>query len=353
MRSLPRSPIRVVPKAASAYTALIDWGDGTTPIPGTVTYNSGTDSFTVTGTHTYLTQGNYTTTVTISHGTAPDAVLTGLAIITNGPVNPAVVATKIDITATANVAFTGPVATFTDALGGPDVVGNYVAIINWGDGTPTTNGVITFNAGTGVFSVDGTHTYTAAGTFNMTVTIRHGNSPDAIVNPIATVTNSSVVNGTTPVSFNGVEGQTLNNVIVGRFTSSNPGAVAADFVAVIDWGDGTATTAGTIAQTGTAAFNVTGTHQYADDGTYAVTVSVTPAAGGTASVINSTAVIRDAALRGISRLFSATRNTNFNGLVASFIDNNPFDVTPQITWSPLTGATGRRPLVQPSPTTPS
>lgn len=332
-------------KAASAYTATINWGDGTAVEPISVVYNSGTDSFSVVGTHTYLTAGSYNTVITISHGTAPDTVFNGLAIITDGPVNPAVQATAVNVNATANIAFTGPVATFTDNNPTPDVVGNYVAIINWGDGTPTTNGVITFNPGTGVFTVTGTHTWATAGTFNMIVTIRHGNSPDAIVNPVATVSNNSQVNGTTPVSFNGVEGQTLTNVIVGRFTSNNTAAVPADFVAVIDWGDGSATSAGTIVSTGPGAFNVTGTHQYTDDGTYPVTVTVTPAAGGASSVINSTGVIRDAALRGISRLFGATRNVPFNGLVASFVDNNPFDITPSdylvtIDWGDGTATTG-------------
>lgn len=330
-------------KAPSAYNATINWGDGTAVEPVTVVFNSGTNSFSVIGTHTYLTANTYTTTITISHGTAPDTILTGVAIVTDGPINPAVQATGVDVSATANIAFTGTVATFTDNNPTPDVVGNYVAIINWGDGTPTSNGVITFNAG--VFTVTGTHTWATSGTFPMTVTIRHGNSPDATVTPTATVSNNSQIDTTTPVSFNGVEGQTLTNVIVGRFTANNPAAVPADFVAVIDWGDGTATSAGTIVMTAPGAFNVTGTHQYTDAGTYPVTVTVTPAAGGTSVPINSTAVIRDAALRGISRLFGATRNAAFNGLVASFIDNNPFDITPAdylvtINWGDGTATTG-------------
>ena len=88
------------------------------------------------------------------------------------------------MSATTNVATTAIVATFTDPAGS-DVVGNYVAIIDWGDATPTTNGVITYDAVTDTFSVEGTHTYAAAGTFNMTVTIRHGNSPDATVSSLA------------------------------------------------------------------------------------------------------------------------------------------------------------------------
>jgi hypothetical protein len=48
---------------ASSYTATIDWGDGTSPVPGTVT--TATQGFTVTGNHTYGSEGNYNIHVTI------------------------------------------------------------------------------------------------------------------------------------------------------------------------------------------------------------------------------------------------------------------------------------------------
>ena len=66
---------------------------------------------------------------------------------------------------TAN-AFTVPVATFTDSyLGSP---GNFSASIGWGD-TTTSAGTITESGST--FTVNGTHTYAAHGTYTPTVTI--------------------------------------------------------------------------------------------------------------------------------------------------------------------------------------
>jgi uncharacterized protein (TIGR03118 family) len=73
------------------------------------------------------------------------------------------------VTAIPGTAFTGTVATFSDAdLNTP--AGSFSAMINWGDGSATTAGVVT-STGSGSFSVSGTHTYTVAGTFSLTVSI--------------------------------------------------------------------------------------------------------------------------------------------------------------------------------------
>src|SRR4029077_10278252 len=48
---------------------------------GTITFDSGTQVFTVSGSHTYAEEGNLTITVTIQHDAAPDAVVTSSAVI--------------------------------------------------------------------------------------------------------------------------------------------------------------------------------------------------------------------------------------------------------------------------------
>ena len=88
---------------------------------------------------------------------------------------------------------------------------------------------------------------------------------------------------------NGVEGVPLNNVLVGTFNFTDPVPPSvfgnpADFTATINWGDGSATSAGTIVQTSPAAsgqvpFQVLGTHTYAEEnapGTlYQISVTIT------------------------------------------------------------------------------
>ena len=88
---------------------------------------------------------------------------------------------------------------------------------------------------------------------------------------------------------NGVEGVPLNNVLVATFNFTDPVPPSvfgnpANFAATINWGDGSATSAGTIVQTSPAAngqveFQVLGTHTYAEEnapGTlYQISVTIT------------------------------------------------------------------------------
>jgi Ca2+-binding RTX toxin-like protein len=144
----------------SDYSALINWGDGTTSSAGTITSLAG--AFTVTGNHTYAEESApdhpgsnpYDITVTISHDTAPDTTVHSSAIVSD----PAVVPTGgFSFTATEGVpSAVQTVATFTDP-GGAESVSDYSASINWGDGTPASTGTITL--ANGVFTVQGSHTF--------------------------------------------------------------------------------------------------------------------------------------------------------------------------------------------------
>ncbi len=79
------------------------------------------------------------------------------------------------------------VATFTDGnLAAP--LGNFSAAINWGDGSPTTAGAITQPGGLGTtFTVSGSHTYTAHGTYTVGVTVKDSGGSTASVSDQAQV----------------------------------------------------------------------------------------------------------------------------------------------------------------------
>jgi uncharacterized protein (TIGR03118 family) len=62
---------------------------------------------------------------------------------------------------------------------------------------------------------------------------------------------------------------------VAAFRSLDPGAVASDFLASINWGDGTAPTAGTITEDASGVFHVSGTHTYTDSRGGLLTPAVT------------------------------------------------------------------------------
>jgi Domain of unknown function (DUF4214) len=58
------------PRPLQAYSATINWGDGTAPTAGTVQTAAGIDHFEVLGSHTYAFEGSYSLTITV---TAPRA----------------------------------------------------------------------------------------------------------------------------------------------------------------------------------------------------------------------------------------------------------------------------------------
>jgi PKD domain/Ubiquitin-activating enzyme E1 FCCH domain/RTX calcium-binding nonapeptide repeat (4 copies) len=157
-------------EALGDYSASIAWGDGTTT-PGTITFGgtlgSKTDAFTVSGHHTYAEESAgehpdsnpYTVTITIGHELTTAQVVLSHAHVTDPPVDATggftFVAVEGDPSATQTV------ATFTDP-GGAEVLADYSAVIDWGDGT-TSVGAITFGGALGsktdAFTVSGSHTY--------------------------------------------------------------------------------------------------------------------------------------------------------------------------------------------------
>lgn len=106
-----------------------------------------------------------------------------------------------NITATATIAATALVATFVD-FDSSKTAGNFTATINWGDGTATSAGAITANGGG--FNVTGTHTYGAAGTFNVSVQIADNSGNFESVTSTAvvkTLTSTAVSTSVTPSDF--------------------------------------------------------------------------------------------------------------------------------------------------------
>src|SRR5207253_3125290 len=119
---------------------------------------------------------------------------------------------------------------------------------------------------------------------------------------------------------------------------ANSSNVAGDFTAAIDWGDGT-TTAGTV--TGSAgSFTVSGSHTYADEGSFTLKAILTDDAPGSATATASTtATVAEADVlttAATQPTVAATEGTSFSGAVALFNDadtaNVAGDFTATIDW---------------------
>jgi hypothetical protein len=100
--------------------------------------------------------------------------------------------------------------------------------------------------------------------------------------------------------------------------------------ASIVWGDGTAASPGLVARG-----LVTGSHTFADEGSYGVTVIVTDLDGTT--TIPALATVADAPLTAKPVSFTAAKKTTFTGTVATFTDANPSGMASEFTASILWG----------------
>jgi uncharacterized repeat protein (TIGR01451 family) len=96
---------------------------------------------------------------------------------------------------------------------------------------------------------------------------------NTVVNTVAVAEPPIVVSG--PIT---VSGKNQSNIQVATFTHANGVEPASDFVATINWGDGTTST-GSITESGTT-YKVKGSHTYATNGSHTVTTTVVEASGG-------------------------------------------------------------------------
>jgi hypothetical protein len=194
--------------AAGDFKATINWGDGTTS-DGTVAADPN-GGFDVTGTHSY-TAGNaqsnaeeghghhhgngpqgagdraYVITVTVQNTTdSSSSQAMALARVTAAA--PALTATRPALVLNAGTAFSGTVTTVSDTNTSATAA-DLTATIKWGDGT-TSDGTVTAGA-SGGFDVSGSHTYPAAGTYAVTVTVKDQSGDRVVVRGLAAVSGTA------------------------------------------------------------------------------------------------------------------------------------------------------------------
>jgi hypothetical protein len=302
----------------SDFTVSIDWGDGTTTA-GTLTGAGG--SFTVTGSHTYATAGQFTIT-TFMADDSPDASFANA----NTQANIGFGGNEVLSAANETVAIAAgtTVATFADNAGLAST--DYIATIDWGDGT-TTTGVVSGTIGSFTVTSAVSHTYADEGLYTEVVTITR-TTDNATIAPSGTVTVADTDNLTAAgTTIHGDPNVALTNVTVATFTDSNTANTAGDFVATVDWGDGT-TTLGTVSGSA-GGFTVTGSHTYAQNGQDAIFVNVSEGPDNpeaiASAVAGSTALIGLAPVSGASLSILEGQAVPGGTPLATFSDSNNVD----------------------------
>ena len=319
--------------STSDFSAVINWGDGITST-GTIGFDSALNCFTVSGSHTYAQAGTYSPTVSIQDQEGATAAATATAVVAVAPLS----ASGLSLSGTEGTTLGGTLADFSDPNSFAST-SDFSAVINWGDGN-TSTGTIGFDSALNCFTVSGSHTYTQAGTYSPIVSIQDQGGATAAAT--ATVAVAVAPLSASGLSLSGTEGTTLGGTLV-DFSDPNSFASTSDFSAVINWGDGITST-GTIGfDSALNSFTVSGSHTYAQAGTYSPTVSIQDQGGATAAA-TATAVVADAPLTASGLTLLATEGSPFSGLVATFTDADPSAVasnfTALITWGDGHSSTG-------------
>jgi N-acetylneuraminic acid mutarotase len=189
--------------------------------------------------------------------------------------DPAVIASGTPFTTTGVILSGQTVATFTDP-GGAEPTTDYGATIDWGDPSTPTSGNITYDSGTGQFSVLGSHMYAQNGPYTISVTLQHESAPTATVSDTAQI---GKVNPTPAITgpMTGVTGQSLTFTV----SATDPLASlnAAGFAYTIDWDDGSQ--ASKVPATANNGTGVDVSHAFAA-GSYIVQVTAADPSGNTA-----------------------------------------------------------------------
>ncbi|HWB08911.1 MAG TPA: TIGR03118 family protein [Pirellulales bacterium] len=221
-----------------------------------------------------------------------------------------------NVSANQGQAFSGTLAAVSDSNSSL-TAGSFTVTINWGDNL-TSSGSVTSNTDGG-FNISGTHTYATVGNKKVTITVSDSTT-SIVATGTATVTDTSF--NPSGTSFAATEGQSFNGLVGSFADPSGPGS----YVANINWGDGTSSSATTVSSGLSGGFNVTGTHTYTSVGSFSVSAVISEVSGTTTTAIgtiDSTATVSDPnTLTATAGAFTATQGLSTTATVATFTDSN-------------------------------
>jgi PKD repeat protein len=252
------------PAESAGFTFAFAWGDGAT----TSTASGATSP--QTASHSYDAPGTYTLKLTVTDNAGVASSTTATVTVTQVP--PAVTIGTIPVALYAGISTTFSASATSVSTSATSAGFTYV--FSWGDGTTSTTIAASAGNGTGVTA---THSYSAAGSFTLTVT-----ATDKYSEAGSRTASIAVYNKAPAVTLNlSATGAPIETAITATATATASYAPdgAGGFTFVYSWGDGTANTTvmGSSPQAPSHTFDIAGT--------FSVSVSVTDATGvaGTAT----------------------------------------------------------------------
>ena len=246
---------------ADTHVCSINWGDGNTT-PGTVVQGAGSGS--CSGTHTYIDNGSFPVTITITDDDAGPGSNSTTHLVNNvAPVvnTPVVTPEPSNEGSSVNLS-----ASFTD-VGAQDT---HTCTINWGDGSPTGPGTVGSGACTG------SHSYGDNGSYTVTVTVTDDDGGAGTNSTAHAVHNVAPTVGTVTAS---PEPSVEGGAVTASASFTDPGANEGPFTCTVNYGDGSGALAGTVS--GNTCNGPS--HVYADNNTHTVTIAVKDKDNGTGS----------------------------------------------------------------------
>jgi hypothetical protein len=198
--------------------------------------------------------------------------------------------------------------------------------INWGDGTSPSSGKVEADTG----QLTGTHTYANEGIYHASFTYTNSDgSPET--RPFDVKVQDAPLTAVTGVPVSATAGVAVK-AKVATFTHADPAGAASDYTATITWGEGTASTAGTVSAAAGGGFEVKGSHTYAAAGQYTISVAIDDVGGAKATAASSADVVGPPIVSNVEAL-SVTETTAKIGFT---IDPNGADTTYVIEYGPTT-----------------
>ncbi|MGH2447599.1 MAG: hypothetical protein ACRDFS_03220, partial [Chloroflexota bacterium] len=327
------------PQDKSDYTATINWGDATAPTSGVVGAPVN-GVYSVTGSHTYADDmsGGYPVTVTLTDTDGVGTVATNSITVSDASLTSIGPVSKSFVEGTSKNVNLG---SFRDPGSTDCTGGDYLATLYWDGNAKQEAGTASLtktSSSTCTFSVSATGTFAEEGTVTPFLQVcESDNSSNCVTISDGTI-NGDVITVTDPALTEVAVGGTVASqegssatYTVGSFTDpvGSGDSCGSGYTATIHWnGNGIGDPAGAVSTptgSGPCTYTVTGSYTYADEGTYAPSVTVCEADNNSNCLVDisgDAAHVTDAALSASGATAGCAIFAGCDVTVATFTDTN-------------------------------